>query len=182
MTALCRDFGGKNRRTGKPCELIAGWGTDHVGSGKCRKHGGGPNMGRPIEHGRYSVKHAQSLQDKVEAFRHDPEPGNLLDELALNRALLQDMLDKMLDGPVTADARRHIFDMTESIGKTVERIAKIRNQTALTAAEVAYVTARFSDLMVQYIDDPAKRAAFLDELERSVGTYLGHQTAHRLEA
>lgn len=31
---------GARGRTGKPCGLPAGWGTPHVGSGRCRKHGG----------------------------------------------------------------------------------------------------------------------------------------------
>ncbi len=37
--------GAKNRR-GLPCQLQAGWGTDHLGQGRCRKHGG--NAGAPV--------------------------------------------------------------------------------------------------------------------------------------
>jgi hypothetical protein len=32
--------GGKNRQEPGTCELRAGWGTDHKGTGHCRKHGG----------------------------------------------------------------------------------------------------------------------------------------------
>lgn len=130
-------------------------------------HGG--NGGRPIIHGRYSFKHAASLQSKVQEYLDDPEPGNLLHELALMRALLQDFLDKMVDGTVNTGARGFAFDMAESIGRTVERIAKIQNQTALTSAEVAYITARMTDLIEKYIDDPSRRAAFIEELARDSG-------------
>lgn len=34
------------------CQKPAGWGTKHVGEGRCRLHGG--NAGRPIEHGERS--------------------------------------------------------------------------------------------------------------------------------
>jgi hypothetical protein len=28
--------------TGRPCQLPAGWGTEHVGDGRCRRHPGRP--------------------------------------------------------------------------------------------------------------------------------------------
>lgn len=165
------------KSTGKRCKnpAVAGYRV-------CRLHGAGnankgKQGGRPIVHGRYSFKHAASLQGKVQEYLADPEPGNLLHELALMRALLQDFLDKMTDGAVDARSRGYAFEMAESISRTVERIAKIQNQTALTSAEVAYITARLSDLIVKYIDDPAKRAAFIEELTGVVGTRAEYPAA-----
>lgn len=39
-TPRCGDFGGRARKTGKPCQRGAGWDTTHVGHGKCKSHGG----------------------------------------------------------------------------------------------------------------------------------------------
>lgn len=161
--------GGRTRR-GTKCQRPAGWGTDHVGEGRCKLHGG--NAGRPIIHGRYSLKHRQSLAEKQRLFLADPEPGNLTSELALTRALLQDYLDRFPDDiPLSMDDITHILGMIESVSKLVERISRILNSTALTQAEVQFLLARFTDLMVTYIDDPGKRERFMGELRKSIGVH-----------
>ena len=131
---------------------------------------GGTNPGAPIKHGRYSIKHRESLQKKQEQFLEDPEPGNLMDELALGRAFLQDFLERLSDAPINQKTRDHVFDMIESVGKLVERISRILNQTALTQSELQFLQARLVDLVIKYIDDPNKQAAFLGELRASVGS------------
>jgi len=50
----------KNRK-GKPCRLRAGWGTNHVGYGRCKLHGG-KSPGAPkgnknaLKHGKYTAE------------------------------------------------------------------------------------------------------------------------------
>ena len=50
----------KNRQ-GKPCKLRAGWGTNHVGHGRCKLHGG-KSPGAPkgnknaLKHGYYTAE------------------------------------------------------------------------------------------------------------------------------
>ncbi len=126
---------------------------------------GGTNPGRPIETGRYSLVHRQALADKVRAFLADSRPGDLSDELALMRALLQDYLGRYPDGvALPAMEIERIMGMIETISRLVERIARILNTTALTVAEVQLLQARIVDLLVKYVDDPQKRLAFLDDL------------------
>lgn len=65
---------------GKPCQLPAGWGTDHVGTGPCRKH-----LGNTPNH----EVHAQRIQAEQAALRFGvPIETNTQDALreALNRA------------------------------------------------------------------------------------------------
>lgn len=150
-------------RSGKPCQNYG------MKNGRCRMHGG-TNPGAPIKHGRYSIKHRQSLQEKQAKFLEDPEPGNLIDELALGRAFLQDFLERLTDGPINQETRNHAFDMIESLGRLVERISRILNQTALTQSELQFLQARLVDLVIKYIDDPNKQTAFLGELRASVGS------------
>ena len=48
-------------RQGKPCKLRAGWGTNHVGHGRCKLHGG-KSPGAPkgnqnaLKHGYYTAE------------------------------------------------------------------------------------------------------------------------------
>ena len=55
---------------GTPCERPAGWGTDHVGEGRCKLHGG--NAGRPPEHGLYSETARKEIAEKIESARDQP--------------------------------------------------------------------------------------------------------------
>ncbi|KKM87327.1 hypothetical protein LCGC14_1269970 [marine sediment metagenome] len=171
MSKTCGDFGGHKRQDDKgPCGLDAGWKTDHPGEGKCTLHGGSVT-GRPVIHGRYSVKHKQELQDKMQEFLEDPQPGNLMSELALQRAMLQDFVERLGD-TVLIDVimRKHVFDMIESISKVVERISRILNSTAITAAELQLLQMALPDLLLRYIDEPEKRLAFMGELRQLIGT------------
>jgi hypothetical protein len=138
-------------------------------NGRCRMHGG-TNPGRPIETGRYSLKHRAALADKLQTFLADPRPGDLTDELALMRALLQEYIERYPDGSdLTITEIGHLMGMVEAIGRLVERIARIVNQNALTVAEVQLLQARLADVLIRYIDDPAIRLAILDELAGDVG-------------
>ena len=147
------------------CKATAGRGTSHVGEGRCKHHGGN-NKGGNLKHGRYSAKNASRLQEKVEAFRDDPEPGSLWEELALQRAVLQDFNQRVVDG-LSKEEAEHIFAMTEAITRTVDRINKIMSRTALTGAEIEYLQARYADILKRYV--PAdSRAAALRELRGAV--------------
>lgn len=158
---------GAKTRGGSECRKQAGWGTGHAGEGRCRLHGG--NAGRPIETGRYSLRHRASLEEKATAFLSDSAPGDLTGELALMRALLQDYLERFPDtAPLSLENIQHIYEMLESIGRTVERIARILNQTALTQAEVQFLKARLVDLAVKYVDN-SRRDAFFAELSAAFG-------------
>src|SRR5690606_26630395 len=117
----------------------------------------GASTGRPIKHGRYSLKHRASLQEKQAEFLADPSPGDLSSELALMRTLLQDYIERIGEEPLKLEEIESIYKMLEGIGKTVERIAKVLSTTALTQAEVKLLQAQLAHLMVKYVD-PDRRA------------------------
>jgi hypothetical protein len=149
--------GAKNRR-GEPCQRAA------MPNGRCSKHGG-TSPGAPIRHGRYSLTHRQALAEKVEHFLDDPAPGDLTAELALLRGFLQDYLERFGEHQaLRAEDIQFLAGLIREVGAMVERVARILNQTALTAAEVTYLEARLADLLVDYVPDPEARRRFLDEL------------------
>lgn len=146
-------------------ELCKSWAMKN-GTGKCRKHGG--KAGRPPIHGRYSFKLRASLKDKVQRHLADPEPMSLLSELATMRALFEDFGDKFTEGRLTKETRTHAFMMLETIGKLVERIDRIFNRDALTAAEVIYLQVALADVVLQFLP-PEKITPFWNALRARTG-------------
>jgi hypothetical protein len=81
---------GATNRHGKACQHPAGWGTNHPGEGRCKNHGGSTQ----IAHGRYSSINRPRIRDLLERHQADPDPLNLLPELALLRALIGDFIER----------------------------------------------------------------------------------------
>jgi len=154
---------GAKTRSGAPCKNAA------MSNGRCRLHGG-TSPGRPIIHGRYSIRHRESLHNKMQEFLDDPAPANLMGELAVQRAFLQSFLDKLTNQPIDAKTTNHVFDMTEAISRLVERITRMLNQTAVTQMEITFLQATITNLIVKYIDDPNKRLEFVAELRSAFGS------------
>lgn len=158
---MSKRCGAKTQNTGEPCKS---W--PMKGKTRCRKHGG-KGAGRPPIHGLYSVKHRESLEAKMKEYLADPRPLRLLDELAMQRALFADFLDKITDAPISLKSREHAFMLLESIGKTVERIDRIRNRTALTVAEVMYLRAMIIDVIQQFLP-PEDSVRFMHALQARI--------------
>jgi len=141
------DLCGAETRSGAPCKQPAGWGTEHVGRGRCKLHGG--NAGRPVKHGRYSVKARSGLEEKIRQYREDENPAEQWDELALLRALLQEWLDNL--DALDEDTISVILDLQKEIRRTLDTINKIQTRTALTQAEVEYLQARMADVLKTHV-------------------------------
>lgn len=71
---------------GSPCTHVKGYGTAHVGVGRCRFHGGAT----PIKHGRYSQlaqhEHMKRFHELLRIFTEEPDPLNLVPDLIALRA------------------------------------------------------------------------------------------------
>ncbi len=90
-------------------------------------------------------------------------------ELAVQRAFLQNFLERLTDQPIDVKTTNHVFDMTEAISRLVERITRMLNQTAVTQMEITFLQATITNLIVKYIDDPDKRIDFVAELRSAFG-------------
>jgi hypothetical protein len=154
------DLCGGECSDGTPCERPAGWGTDHAGEGRCKLHGG--NAGRPVKHGRYSVKAREGLEEKIRQYQEEENPAEQWDELALLRALLQEWLDDL--DTLDEDTVSVILDLQTSIRRTLDTINKIQTRTALTQAEVEYLQARMADVLKTHVPKD-RRADALDDLK-----------------
>lgn len=102
MSAGKPTCGAKAKHTGEPCKLPAGFGTGHLGEGRCKYHGG-CNTGAPgnknaFKHGIYSAglfDHELEIYEKIKVGTLDPEIK--LARMQLRRAFiaLKDQAESM---------------------------------------------------------------------------------------
>lgn len=134
-------------------------------NGRCYRHGGATPSGPAsvhYQHGMYAKWTPREIAEKVETFL-DADPFDLTEELALSRGLLADFMSR-LENPMTDGQRETAAMLVDRIRKTVESINRIKNDSALTAAEITYLAARASEVVTLYIVDPAKQKAFIQDL------------------
>lgn len=157
---------GAKTRKGTPCQN-----PPVTGAKRCRMHGGTQPVGAAspnLKHGRYSPYLRDSMKVKL-ADAQAGDPLNLLPELEVQRVLLSEYLSRF-QGIQTLSG----FDIdfmvkwTAEIGRTVERMVKMKNETALTEAEVKFLAARIVELIGKYVVDPDRQRAFVAELLASV--------------
>ena len=87
MNSIC---GAQCKSTGKPCQNIAGKGTDHVGEGRCRHHGGAT----PIQHGLYSKIRRARLGKRMADIAGRSDLLRLDQEVAMMKVLLEQLLER----------------------------------------------------------------------------------------
>lgn len=137
---------------------------------RCHFHGGAPGSGRPIVTGRYSKVLRSSLRQKYEDHLADDNYRELRCEIAIERALFSEYLSRFPDGIVlSAEDLGRLFDWSDKIGRMIERVARIENQTALTAREVQFLEVTIVNLLGQYVPDD-KREDFAAQLARALGS------------
>jgi len=123
-----------HRKGGGICRHPAGFRTDHPGIGPCYLHGGRT----PVKHGRYSKIRPLQLRKLIQAHEEDPDPLNLLPELALGRALFEDFLKRAKEAGNSLDAVA-AMGLLEAIARIVKRIEDIRSQDAISRPELIRV-------------------------------------------
>ncbi len=122
-----------------------------------------------FKHGRYSKYLRQSLQEKLTAV-DDENPLDLVPELQVQRALFAEYIARFQAGvALSAMDIGALMGWSSEIGRTVERIVKMRNETALTAAEIALIAARIPEVVAKYLDDPDKQQRFISDLFAAIG-------------
>lgn len=174
------DASGYVGEVGERCSLVAGLGTSHEGTGRCRHHGGLiSNQPQSVfTTGRYSTVVRNSLVDKVEDYeRSTDDILNLSRQLAIQRAALDTMLE-LVDKEMTSsdgDPRtlyrmlKSMVTTSDQVGRLAERVASIDQKYALTAGQVKYLQLVVIDVITKYITDPADKERAAKELASRMG-------------
>lgn len=153
---------GAKRRNGQPCKAPA------MENGKCRIHGGKSlkSVDHPnYKHGMYDKYAPVEIREKIADFL-EADPFDLTNELALTRALLAEFLSRFVEGTnLDAISISILSDLIDRVSKTVATIAKLKNDSALSAAEVRYLQVRAVDVAFKYFpEEPEKQRQFIADL------------------
>jgi len=169
--ARCR---GWNAKRSKYCRAKAGWGTDHFGQGRCKFHRGRT----PIKHGRYSKVKREQLGDLIAQMEADPDPLNVLSELAVARALLRDWIDRHADlcdaliqwnlelgdfeRPKRIPDIHEVMPLLEGISKAVKRIEDVRSSNAISRPDLARLMHELARVVEHHVPDEETRRRIRD--------------------
>jgi hypothetical protein len=140
------------RDEAKYCSHVAGYGTDHVGEGRCKFHHGAVT-GRPPEHGRYADVAKRKLRREYERYANDPDMLNLGPELALQRALLTELVVKYQDTDGNVAILNKMTALLGDITATVNRIEKIQSQQVLTRATARLIMLKAMEVAQGFIPE-----------------------------
>ena len=172
---------GATTRARTPCRLRAGWGTIHVGRGRCRLHGGITRVddGRLKAGGRYSEVLPQQLRERYKAFlREGPSLQSVASEVAAQRMLfatflepgLRQALEDVKEGKEFPSAMvDRMMGWLSEISKTAMRLARIEGLSALTQADLQILEMTVADLFQKYIEDDDVRLEAVNELAWRLG-------------
>lgn len=154
---------GAKTRSGHPCRKEAGWGTDHFGEGRCRLHGG--KVGRQFKHGQYATVTKKTIRDLANELEADPEPLNVLPELALARALLLDWLNRYGELDAYSDRPPDPLEarpLIEGISKIVYRIERTKNAKAISPSDLYRIMAEMGRAVDTVVADENQKAQIKD--------------------
>lgn len=127
-------------RSGSHCELPAGWGTDHVGEGRCKLHGGAS----PVRHGLYSKVTKHRLADRIAEVREREDLLELREQVAVQVSVVQEYLARLADGQFTAEDAKTVSKLVDEVSRNIERLKKLEHDEELVfdATEIEVVLAR----------------------------------------
>jgi len=149
-TKIC---GAKTKKSGEPCQKPAGWGTDHVGVGKCKLHGGAT----PVKHGMYSKYTNHRLAEMVDKLSDDEELLDLRKTIALQQSLILSILEKLNDGEIefSQSLAKTLNSLADKLGRNIERRQKVEEgeKYILQVEEVQNIVNQVVMVVKQEIDD-----------------------------
>ena len=139
---------------GHPCRRMAGHGTNHLGQGKCKYHGGCS----PIKHGMYStvvpVSWRASFQEALEA----PDPKAMLEHIAVIDGFVLPAAiargTKRLNIPDVPDPLETQLKAIDVKSKVLKRMADIqdRSKIKMTEKELSTFVLEIVSIVAEYVD------------------------------
>lgn len=144
------EYCGAKTRNGSYCKRPAGWGTYHVGEGKCKLHGGAS----PIKHGLYSKYTKHSLAQSIDSLLDDPDLLNLRQQVAFKQAIVLDRLNQQ-GSEMSQDDMRFLAELSEKVSRDIERLNKIEQgeKYVIQVAEVQAIVQQITLIIHQEVTD-----------------------------
>jgi hypothetical protein len=179
----------RNVKREKYCRAKAGQGTDHLGQGRCKNHGGSV----PITHGRYSSVIRDSLGEHLDhlELEEESEQLDILPEARMLRAIginVVERFNEFVEGilkwneqeaeEAAADKRRPRFlnvPDIKDVGKVVKDAAEVvnmvhkqRSQNAITLSDFYRLMAAMAEAVDSVIENTFGKTTPRATIEKAV--------------
>lgn len=142
--------GAKAKQSGLPCKKPAGYGTNHVGQGRCKFHGGC----NPIKHGLYSTIKNEKLRQHIELIEQSgADPMDLMPEVKLMRAMMWEFVNRYEGIQLSGSDLELASNLMDKAGRMIERIHKIKQTSAVTWEAVQILIERMGMVLTKHIKD-----------------------------
>jgi hypothetical protein len=164
----------RNKRHDRYCQHLAGWGTAHPGTGRCKLHGGASLVGPAAsnyKHGKLSKYLPSRLLERYDELRSDTTILELEDKIRLLDVVIADVLPR-LENPTDAEARKEVAELLDQSRKLIEseRRRCVEMQQMLTTEQAMTLLAVVVDTIRRYVTDRATLAAISADIARLVVT------------
>lgn len=183
---------GALNRQGEPCRNRAGKGTSHLGLGRCRNHGGVSQVlhgqrARTAALRRHYATTSPDLRELIAECQSDPDPLNVLHEIAVLRALIYRAIEQTDAGhsPKGRPFERLIPDLVERLSRIVSRVEKARARRSISEEELVVLFRRVALIVKHHVRDSDTLAAIAQDWESlrvtvsSTRIHDGHQSPPR---
>jgi len=185
---------GAKTRAGTRCELRAGWGTDHVGEGRCKLHGGKTPRGADSPHFRHGQRSAYFDVNSVVEF------ATWKETVALTLDLEDDLLylvwlarEGLKPGATITVNTKHgpaqtkpdpvyIATVADKLSRSWDRMKRRREgetiHVKLAQPEVQRLLEAIGEAIGEHVSDEAEQDAVVEALRAATATY--HQARQGL--
>ena len=189
---------GARTRAGTPCRHPAGWGTDHVGEGRCKLHGGSSLRG--VQHPNFIDGRHSKHFDPSDVIGFDEWRASLGAELDFedqvlfrvfiasritvdDEGRLQPVQVMTRSGPVdfTPDPK-YLLDCADTVGRIFERLRQAREGRTVNVRfadeEVRRLLDAVGRAIGRHVHDSQEREALFAEIEAAVATWTAAAGLH----
>lgn len=150
------------KKNGRECRRVSGWGTEHMGSGRCREH---DIIGSSTQAQLAKVESSRIKSLAVE-FSKDKDPFELREEIAITRATLAGLLEQIDDNTDLVRVIPPLNMLLNTCGKLVQRLHDIEvgRQYVVRVDVVQRSLQQVLALIVDYVPSPQDRAVIAERL------------------
>lgn len=158
---------GAKTRKNTPCEQPAGWGTNHVGEGRCKLHGGKA----PQVEKKYELYKQCLMEDEKETFEKLLNSRDLENELAMLRIALMRCMETLGLKHVAPIARAivalldHIDPRPKQVEHHIDGMVEHTLDVEVSYSELSEIGKEVIDQLYREAEQIAAKAASLDSAE-----------------
>lgn len=157
---------GARTKGDKLCERRAGWGTDHLGVGRCSYHGGKNQS--PLAKGYKTGMHAQinylSIAEKAQQLKEDRDVFDLREHVFLVEAIAQTLLEEAQNSADLTELVKVIAEAT----KIVQRLHDIEvgRRYVISVENLGNIITRVVEVIERHVSDPYLRSLIAEDIMR----------------